>query len=345
MSKTIKSILLAGLVTLSANVLALNLKADAPERYTVKKTDTLWDIAGKYTNSPWEWPGIWYVNPQIENPHLIFPGDEISLIQVEGQPRVTVTARGEASNTVKLKPNARIEPIEAAIPAIPQDAIRSFLRNNRIVTAQELDSAPRVLAGVDERILFGAGEKLYARGDFGTTAPVYGVYRQGKLYRDPATNEVLGLEALEVGAGRVLGQQDDIVTLQLERTNQHVAIGDVLLTNEESDLNSTFYPKAPAKAINGRIIASASGMDNIGQFDIVVLNRGEREGLEKGAVLQVSKAGAVVYDRKAGDKVRLPSEQAGTVMVFRTTEKLAYALVLRTSRALSVGDSFENPAL
>ncbi|MEN9464035.1 MAG: hypothetical protein RL217_216 [Pseudomonadota bacterium] len=345
MSKTIKSILLAGLISLSANVLALSLKADAPDRYTVKKTDTLWDIAGKYTSSPWEWPEIWYVNPQIENPHLIFPGDEISLIQVDGKQRVTVTVRGEASNTVKLKPGARIEPIEAAIPAIPQDAIRSFLRNNRIVTAQELDSAPRVLAGLDERLLFGAGEKLYARGNFGTTAPAYGVYRQGQLYRDPSTNEVLGLEAVELGSGRVLAQQDDIVTLQLDRTNQQVAIGDVLLSNAEGDLNTTYFPKAPAKAVSGRIIASASGMTNIGQFDIVVLNRGEREGLEKGAVLQVSKAGAVVYDRKAGDKVRLPSEQAGTIMVFRTTEKLAYALVLRTSRVLSVGDTFENPAL
>ena len=242
MSKTIKSILLAGLIGLSANVLALNLKADAPERYTVKKTDTLWDIAGKYTSSPWEWPKIWYVNPQIENPHLIFPGDEISLIQVDGQQRVTVTTRGVASNTVKLKPNARIEPIEAAIPAIPQDAIRSFLRNNRIVTAQELDSAPRVLAGVDERLLFGAGEKLYARGDFGTTAPAYGLYRQGQLYRDPSTNEVLGLEAVELGSGRVLAQQDDIVTLQLDRTNQQVAIGDVLLSNARGRFKHHLFP-------------------------------------------------------------------------------------------------------
>ena len=133
MNKTIKRILLAGLMGLTINVMALDLKPDAPSRYIVKKGDTLWGISEKFTADPWQWPEIWYQNEQIENPDLIFPGDEIGLVNVGGQTRLTVINRGEASRTVKLQPNARIEPIESAIPAIPQDAIRSFLRYNTVI--------------------------------------------------------------------------------------------------------------------------------------------------------------------------------------------------------------------
>lgn len=345
MSKTIKTILLAGLVSLSVNVLALTLKSNAPERYTVKQGDTLWGIAEKYTDSPWQWPDIWYQNTQIENPHLIFPGDEIGLISVGGKPKVTVTQRGEASRTVRLQPSVRIEPIEAAIPAIPQDAINSFLRHNRIVSVEEVTAAPRVLAGIDQRIVFGAGERLYARGNFGdNTASAYGLFRRGEVYRDPSSSEVLGLEVIELGSGLVTAQKDDIVTLKLERTNQQVKLGDLLLPTENRNLVGDYYPKAPEKEISGRILAVANGVSQIGQYDVVVLNRGEREGLAVGDVLQVMKAGAVVYDRAAGEKVRLPNEVAGTLLVFRTTPKLSYGLIMRATEALRVGDIVENPA-
>lgn len=344
MSKTIKGILVAGLMGLSVSAMALTLKTDAPQHYTVKKGDTLWNISERFTNDPWQWPEIWYQNDQIKDPHLIFPGDEIGLVTINGEQRVTVTKRGEASRTVKLQPTARIEPIESAIPAIPQDAIRSFLRDNRVVAPEIIAKAPRVLAGTDSRILMGAGGTVYGRGDFGPeTAAAYGIFRKGQVYRDPATDEVLGLEAVEIGIGRVKAEKGDIVTLELERTNQQVAIGDMLLPTEDRDLIANFYPKAPAGAVNGQILAVNGGVTQVGQYDVVVLNRGERDGLSPGSVLNVMKAGEIVYDRVAGEKVRLPEERAGSLMVFRSFEKMSYGLIMRASRPLRVGDKVENP--
>jgi len=351
MSKTIRGILIAGLMGLSVSVSALTLKADAPQTYVVKKGDTLWDISTRYTNDPWQWPEIWYLNDQIANPHLIYPGDELSLIQVDGQTRLTVTRRGEASRTykmspgtVKMQPTARVEPIESAIPAIPQDAIQGFLRHNRVVDPVDLEKAPRVIAGADGRLIMGAGSKLYARGDFGDKlSRAYGVYRKGQLYIDPETEEVLGLEATEIGMGSVAGHEDNIVTLELERTKEQVNIGDALLPTDDRQLISNFYPKAPEGPLKGEILAVDGGVTNVGQFDVVVLNRGERDGLEPGSVLLIKKKGEIVYDRVAGEKVRLPSERAGTLMVFRTYEKMSYGLIMRALRPLSVGDMVESP--
>ncbi|MCD8523830.1 MAG: LysM peptidoglycan-binding domain-containing protein [Saccharospirillaceae bacterium] len=351
MSKTIKRILVAGLMCLSTGAMALDLKSDAPQRYVVKQGDTLWDISERFTNDPWQWPEIWYQNGQIQDPHLIFPGDEIGLVSVDGETRVTVTKRGEASRTVKLspgtvkmQPTARVEPIESAIPAIPQDAIRGFLREHRVVAPVILEKAPRVISGSDARILMGAGGKVYARGDFGPqVASAYGVFRKGQVYRDPETGEVLGLEALDIGLGRVIAHDDDIVTLELERTNQQVSVGDLLLPTEDRDLIANFYPKSPDRAVLGQILAVSGGVTQVGQFDVVVLNRGERDGLEPGSVLLIKKAGAVVYDRAAAERVRLPEERAGSLMVFRTFEKLSYGLIMRATQPLRVGDKVETP--
>ena len=351
MSKTIKGILVAGLMGISAGAFALTLKTDAPQTYVVKKGDTLWDISERFTNDPWEWPEIWYQNEQIRNPHLIYPGDEIGLIMVNGETRVAVTRRGDASRTVKLspgtvkmQPTARVEPIESAIPAIPQDAIRGFLREHRVVDARTLEKAPRILSGADSRILMGAGGKVYGRGDFGDKiAAAYGVFRKGQVYRDPETGEVLGLEATDIGLGRVLAHDGDIVTLELERTNQQVGIGDLLLPTEDRDLIANFYPKPPKKPLTGQILAVSGGVAQVGQYDVVVLNRGERDGIEPGSVLVVKKTGEIVYDRIAGEKIRLPAERAGTLMVFRSFEKLSYGLIMRATRPLRVGDKIESP--
>lgn len=344
MSKTIKGILLAGLIGLTANVVALQLKPDAPERYVVKPGDTLWSISERFTNDPWLWPEIWYRNGQIENPHLIFPGDELGLVSVAGKQRVTVTQRGDSSRTVKLQPNMRVEPIEAAIPTIPQDAIRGFLRNHRVVSQEMLDKTPYIIGGAESRILMGAGGQAYARGAFGDQpASAYGIFRRGQVYRDPQTREVLGLEALEIGMGLVKAQKGDIVTLELERTNQQVVVGDVLLPTDDTILAPSFHPAPPKKPVSGQILAVSGGVNQVGQFDVVVLNRGERDGLEVGSVLVVNKLGDVVYDRRAGEKVRLPEERAGTLMVFRTFEKMSYGLVMRATKPLRVGDKIENP--
>ena len=351
MSKTFKRLLTAGLILLSAHVSALTLLPDAPEQYVVVKGDTLWDISERFTSNPWQWPEIWYINNQIENPHLIFPGDVIGLIQVDGQTRVGIVQRGVASRTIKLSPGlvklqpvARVEPIESAIPAIPVGAIQGFLRDHRVVAPGDLQGVPRILAGDDNHIVMGAGSRVYARGEFtDSKSAAYGIFRRGQVYHDPETDEVLGLEAIDVGLARVEDLSGEIATMHLERTNQQVVIGDLLLPTEDRDLVTRFFPKSPKRKLQGRILAVSGGVSQVGQFDVVVINRGERDYLEPGDVLVIKKAGTIVYDRTAGEKVRLPDERAGSMMVFRTFGKLSYALVMRTTRALKVGDRFESP--
>jgi hypothetical protein len=351
MSKTIKRLLFAALICVTANVSALQLLPNAPQEYVVVKGDTLWDISARYTNNPWKWPEIWYQNPQISNPHLIFPGDVIGLVTIDGQTRVSVVSRGDASRTVKLspgmvklQPTARIESIESAIPAIPAGAIRSYLREHRVVDGEVLRNSPRILSGVDDHLLMGAGSSVYARGDFKLhNANAFGIFRQGQLYKDPETDEILGLEAIDIGLARVIARDDDIATIELDRTYQQVAVGDVLLPTEDRELVTQFFPKSPEHKVVGQILAVSGGVSQVGQFDVVVLNRGERDYLEPGDVLVINKAGAVVFDRVADEKVRMPEERAGTMMVFRTFEKLSYALIMRATRPLRVGDKFVNP--
>ncbi|MFY9179406.1 MAG: LysM peptidoglycan-binding domain-containing protein [Venatoribacter sp.] len=345
MSKTLKSILLASLVGFAAHAAALDLKPDAPSQYIVKKGDTLWGISEKFTDNPWQWPEIWHQNNQIENPHLIFPGDEISLIKVDGEIRVTVTRRGEASRTVKLAPTARVEIVEAAIPTIPQDAIRGFVRYNQAVTKEQLDKAPYILSSHDERIRMGAGDKAYASGDFGDKGPaeMYGIYRKGQLFKDPKSKEVLGQEAIDVGIAKVVSFKDNIATLEITDSNQQIQAGDFLLSIEDREALTGYIPRAPLNPVNGTIIAVSGGVSQVGQYDMVTINRGQREGVEQGSVLMAKKAGVEVKDPKTKKKVQLPDEDAGTLLVIRSFEKMSYGLIMRATQPLRVGDKADSP--
>ena len=333
----------------SAGNLDEYLRADHPDSYIVQKGDTLWDISGRFLQKPWFWPELWRVNPQIENPHLIYPSDIIRLVYVDGQPAL-VLERGDASRTYKASPSMdskrspqiRSTPLETAIPAINLDAIQGFLVQNRVVTPSALDSAPYVIQGESERLVLGASDRLYVRGAM-PESESYSFVRKGELYRDPKTNEALGLEATYIGLGQVVGREGDITTFFVSSTREEVHISDRVLPTEEREVDSTFFPSAPAGEVDGQVIAVFGGVTQVGQFDVVVLNRGEREGLATGNVLAIYKRGALAKDRVANETVRLPSERAGLLMVFRVFEKLSYALVLATERPLAVLDEVKNP--
>jgi nucleoid-associated protein YgaU len=344
MSKTVRYLITAFFLVLSTISHSLTLKPDAPERYTVKKGDTLWDISERYTDDAWQWPNIWYQNPQINDPHLIFPGDIIGLMAVGGEMKVAVVERGMESRTVKMTPTARIEPIESAIPTIPMDAIMPFIVNNRIVQAGELEGAPYVLAAGGGRIMNGAGGVAYGRGDFSAgIANAYGIFRASKIYKDPITEEVLGLEAKEIGLANVMSNEKDIVKLDLVKTSQQVKEGDRLLTTENRQLVARFQPKAPDEYVDGFIISVPGGVTQIGQYSMIVINKGKRDGVSEGASLDIMKRGEIVRDRTKEEKVRLPAEKAGQLMVFRSYEKLSYALVVKATRSLNVGDQVRSP--
>ncbi len=319
-----------------------DLKPNHPDRYTVVKGDTLWDISSRFLQSPWLWPEIWHANPQIENPHLIYPGDVIGLIYVKGQAKVTTLKRGDASRTIKLTPKARITPIETAIPAIPLDAISSFLTSSRIVEKADLDAAPYVLEGKEGHIVSGAGDVVYARGDVGTTSS-FGLFRASKSYMDPVTNEFLGLEAREIGLAKVKAVDGEVVTLTVQRTREELLKGDRLLPTEDRVITTTYQPSAPLDGIEGQMISVLNGVSNIGQYDVVVINRGEREGVADGNVFAVYRKGGFVRDPVTTETIELPSERAGILMVFRTFEKVSYALILKAYRPLSVFDEIRKP--
>lgn len=326
------------LATSWAQAAGPELRSDHPERYTVVKGDTLWDISSRFLNNPWYWPEIWHVNPQVRNPHLIYPGDELALVYIDGKPRITKVG---SNGVVKLSPKIRSQPIDTPIPAIPLDAISSFLTDTRIVDKQTLENAPYVLEGEDGRIIMGAQDTVYARGD--KPANNVGIFRRSQAYVDPETNEFLGLEARAIAQGEVTGDDGDVLTLKLKSSNEEVRIGDRLLVGQDQSIQPQFTPSSPDTEISGRMIAVEGGVTQIGQYDVVVINRGTREGLKVGNVLAVYRSGNMARDPYTKEMVELPSERAGLLMVFQTYEKLSYGLVLKSGRPLSIGDRVKNP--
>jgi len=322
----------------AANV-ALN--PNHPDRYVVVKGDTLWDISGKFLRDPWLWPEIWFVNPQIANPHLIYPGDILTLVYVDGKPQLRLQRGGE----VRLSPKVRVESLESAIPTIPIDAIKQFLTKPLVVSKQDLEIAPYIVASADEHVVTGAGDRVYARGIDGTDVGLFDIFNPGGPYIDPDTNEVLGYKAIYVGEGAVQSFGDPS-TLLLTETDREARIGDRLWPAAKEAPITHFTPHVPAPGTEGRIISVLGGVSQIGQFDVVVINRGSEDGMESGHVMKIFQAGETVRDLvsgKRGDKVRLPDEEAGLLMVFRPFDRVSFCLVIKATRAMHIRDFVRTP--
>ena len=316
------------------------LRSDAPERYTVMRGDTLWDIAGRFLRHPWQWPDVWQGNPQIRNPHLIYPGDVVYLADCHGRPCLGLE-RGQGE--VRLSPQVRRIPVREAIEPIPLDSVRHFLRDHRMIDDPEtLNALAYVVAGNDRRIISGAGDRIYARGEL-QRGLRYGIYRVGERYQDAATGEMLGLELTSIGRARAERSEGDIAILEVLSASQEVRNDDIVLPLEERELVSEFMPRAPDHDVDGAIQAVPGGVRFIGRLQVVALNRGRRDGLATGHVLEVEQLGERVVDPRTGESLRLPGAGAGLVMVFRPYEKMSYALVMQASRMLEVGDRIHNP--
>ena len=325
----------------SGALLAVELNEDVPEVYIVKKGDTLWGISEMYLQEPWLWPELWDVNPQVDNPHLIYPGDELYLVWVDGQPRL----RMRRGRDVKLDPSMRVSPLDLAIPVIPLDEIGAFLKRHRILSADDLNQSAYIVSGDQGHLLSAPGDIVYGRGYFPAGERAYGIYRAGDTYRDPITEELLGYQAQEIGGAKLISSGDAPITeLQINRINEEVRHSDRLLPLEERVLDATFRPRAPEADIrNGYMIAVDGGVTQIGTTDIVVLNKGLRDGLEIGHVLAIYQSGELVFDKVAEENVRLPDVRAGLALVFEVFEKASYAIVLKSNRVLKVGDKVKNP--
>jgi hypothetical protein len=332
----------------------------APLRYVVKKGDTLWAIASKFLKDAWQWPEVWYVNEKVKNPHLIYPGDELYLYYVNGAPRVARVGEGEPGGTAgpgpdsgpplppggegALVPRARETPLDQAIYAIPLDSIRAFLQGPRMIDEDLLDDAPYLIDFETKKLMGGSDEIAYALDVEDKSITRYQVVRRGQEYRDPDDNDVIGFEVVPVADAevRVFG---DPATIYLRRSFIEARAGDYLLPLEQDLLATRFIPHAPAKKVDGKIISVYNGVTQIGQYQVVAINRGTEHGIELGHVMSVMQAGRSSKDPYAffGTGVQLPDIKAGSVMVFKTAPRMSYALVTSATRAIHILDKVEKP--
>lgn len=337
------------------------LAADAPDQYIVKTGDTLWDISKVFLREPWYWPEIWYVNPQIANPHLIYPGDVLKLVYVDGQPRLSVAQRGGESvergrGGKRLSPEVRREPLSRAITAIPYDIVASFMGRPTLLSKEQVKTAPYVVAMRDHHMIGAIGNEVYARG-IEEAAPDtrFSIVHVEEELRDPDNNALLGYSGMYVGSGPVATQGDPAKLLMTDSSREALQ-GDKLFP-ESVDVNVDFVPHAPASEVDASIIAVRSHTV-MGQYQVVALNRGTNAGLEPGHILAIWQPGEVVRDSFAegglaarrtrktsslGNNVQLPEERAGFIMVFKAFDQLSYALVMETTHEIRQGDRAKNP--
>ncbi len=342
------ALLLPSTASIADNV---SLKEGHPDRHTVVKGDTLWDISAKFLQDPWLWPEIWEINPDIENPHLIYPGDVIFLEYVDGKPVLKVDrgsdnssrrAAGD-SNTVILSPFPRATKLDHAIPTIPYDAIRQFLDHPTIMTPEEVKNAAYVTASEEGRLISGTAHRLYVRG-IPNTYSEFDIVRPGRpYYNDPKRKkDILGYEAIRLATANVEAFGDP-ATLRIKHSSREVLVGDRLIPSRQQAISHNFNPKAPNEQVNGQIISVPAGITRVSQFQIAVINIGASHGLKTGNILSVFQKGNRVRDPVTRKNIQLPDERAGVLMVVRTLERFSYALVMEASRDIRLYDMVRNP--
>lgn len=328
-----------------SNVLAdtLNIKGDAPQTYTVVKGDTLWDISGKYLDQPWRWPELWEGNPQIVNPHLIYPGDVISMYYVDGEPRLGINRAG---GTVKLSPKIRATRIDDAIPVIPVDAIHQFLRKSRVLDLSAIESGPYVVRGEESRIMVAHGDRVYVKGLSDASDDTYELFHRGEPIKDPTTGEIIGYKGIFVGEAE-MDVMGDPATLVMTSTAREVAIGDIVMSRPDDELLANIYPSVPEEKINGQVLLVVDGVGIFGRYQTVLINLGKSDGLSRGHVLSTFAKGETIdnnvtlTDRR--DTVKLPDERSGTLMVIQAFDNMSYALAMESRMHMRVYDEVRTP--
>lgn len=290
--------LLAALLLLTAGYVCaeVELAPDHPQTYVVQSGDTLWDIAGRFLRDPWRWHEVWDENPGVANPNRIYPGEVLELTYRGGRPRIRSSrGGGQGMRTVKLSPRVRVTELDRAIPTIPVNAVAPFLSRPVVADARELDDAPYVVSFPDRRLLAGAGDMFFVRSILTAQSDRFEVLRPGQEYRDPDTNELLGFEARYIAAAR-LERAGDPATLVVTRSQREVEIGDRVRPAREDEPLRSFVPMPAPANLQGRIMAVLNGVSQIGQFDVVALNRGSRQGVQIGHVFEVFQGGDLRHD-------------------------------------------------
>lgn len=326
-------------------------QADAPESYTVRKGDTLWDIAGRFLHEPWRWPQIWSNNPEIKNPDLIYPGDIIYLrYDAHGNPRLHVERGKKAywekgQKVIKLSPKIRKEPAEGAIPIVPMSVIAPFFNRSQVITEEGVKKAPKIVALDEDHLLVGAGDRIYAAGLLmPPDLSLYTVFRVDKTYQDPKTKKILGVEALNLGKAQ-LEQPGNPALLILRQSNYEIRIGDKLMPPMAEEVDAYFTPKYPFGNPSGQIISVFGGLSQIGQYEVVVITGGADQQRASGDVLGVYQNQKDLPSRLKGEhqKYDFPALKVARMLVFRVFDEVSYALVMSATRPIYLYDNVGEP--
>ena len=333
-----------------------DLAPNAPDSHTVQPGDTLWGISGLFLKSAWRWPELWGMNlQQIRNPHLIYPGQMLVLDKSNGRATLRLASDGSApTNTVRLSPRVRSELLNnGAIASIPLHLIGPFLNEAVVFNGNELDSAPRIVATQEGRVMVSRGETAYVRGDL-AGARDFRLFRELKPLRDPTTSEVLGFEGRYVGTTEVTRAAENTTvagkpvlvpaTFRVTSTRLEAVVGDRLSPVPQQELVA-YVPRPPSSPVEGQVVSVYGDGLRAGQNHVVAINRGEKNGMERGHVLALWRAGVPAVDTTSADKaaMRLPDERQGLLFVFRVFERVSYALILNVQGPVRAGDRFTQP--
>ncbi len=324
--------------------------ASAPRSYVVQRGDTLWSLARMFLRDPWLWPEIWYVNPQVQNPHRIYPGDTLALARGSNGQMQLVLQRGPAA---RLSPMLRSTAIDGngPIATIPYEAIRAFLSKPGLISKEELKRAPYVLSIRGNRALAGSDTDVYVRNLSGAVNQRFNVMHIGKQLVDPDNGDKLGYMAVFAGTAE-LSRPGEPATVHVLEAAREVLKGDALITEGQNDI-SAILPHSPIREVQGRIIGVVSGVNMVGQYQVVAINRGSNHGMDVGTVLRVREEDQTARDTcvhinnsptcRKWSRTDLPNESVGMLLLFKISERMSYALVVSEDSPIVVGQRIGNP--
>ncbi len=333
------------------------LKASAPHVYVVKRGDTLWDISGKFLSKPWRWPEIWASNKHVKNPHWIYPGDKLLLCTLDGRPLIGVDEGDGCEGIIRrhqggksLRPQVRVESINNAISVIPLSDIQQWLEHSIVINPESLKNIPYTIGAADNRVITGAGQTVYARGNGLVAGQRYGVYREGKPYifvDADGKKYNAGLELTEVASAVASATENEVTTLELtDSYNAEVRRGDYILPRYDAELPSLFYPTAGNEVVaGGKVVRVQGSIGTAAQHSVVTIDRGSLQGAKSGQVFSVFQQGETVRDPKTKEPIKLPGQQVGTLMIFKSFDHLSYAYILDSNLPIKMGAEIKPPAI
>lgn len=364
MRKKVLLIIVSLLLPMALFADELTLNKNAPKSYTVVKGDTLWDISGVFLNQPWLWPKLWRINPDISNPHLIYPGDVLRLVfDEDGNPMLVKLVKGKPELKWSPKIRTTLKDI-TPINTIPLNLISPYIKYDTIFSTEQYDNSPYVLGSNEGFKSSIDGFKLYVNNNL-MLGKSYAVYKKGDEVFDPESFESLGFYARLVGTGKAIGagniDNKEPAILYVDGAKQEIRSGDFVAPIHEGQMLPSFYTMQPVnKDFKGAIIKASSNIREFGKFEVVMINKGQQDGMRLGDVLSINRTSPAIIETASGPKYKkdssrwnvissassaynMPAEVLGNMMVFKVYDKVSMALILQASKPLRITDTVTAP--